>query len=107
MDGQATSGRSPLLISIVVLSVILVAVVMISRVWTEYLWFDNVNFATVFTTQLAAQAGLFAVFGLFMALASTSPFLWPTASGPAPGWPTWTRNSWSSSATSWMHDPAP
>lgn len=69
MDGQATSGRSPLLISIVVLSVILVAVVMISRVWTEYLWFDNVNFATVFTTQLAAQAGLFAVFGLFMALA--------------------------------------
>ena len=61
--------RGALLPTIVIVGVALALLVIFARTWTDYLWFRNLNFRGVFTTQLAAQLGLFAVFGLVLAAA--------------------------------------
>lgn len=51
---------SPVTISIVILSAIFFSLVAASGVYTDFLWFDQLGFKTVFTTQIVAQAILFA-----------------------------------------------
>ena len=51
---------SPVTISIVILSAIFFSLVGASGVYTDFLWFDQLGFKTVFTTQIVAQAILFA-----------------------------------------------
>ncbi|RMB58889.1 UPF0182 family membrane protein [Tessaracoccus antarcticus] len=58
--------RGALLPTIVIVGVALALLVIFARTWTDYLWYSNLNFRGVFTTQLAAQLGLFAVFGLLL-----------------------------------------
>ncbi|GHF68296.1 UPF0182 protein [Streptomyces mashuensis] len=43
--------------------------VMFAGFWTDWLWYRSVDYASVFTTTLGTKIGLFAVFGLLMALA--------------------------------------
>ncbi|MDO5736568.1 MAG: UPF0182 family protein, partial [Propionibacteriaceae bacterium] len=62
-----TPHRGALLPTIVIVGVALAVLVIFARTWTDYLWYQSVNFRGVFTTQLAAQLGLFAVFGIFLA----------------------------------------
>ncbi len=63
---QDVPRRGALLPMIVIVGVALALLVIFARTWTDYLWFSNINFRGVFTTQLAAQLGLFAVFGIFL-----------------------------------------
>ncbi len=66
---EAVPRRGALLPTIVIVGVALALLVIFARTWTDYLWFDNLSFRQVFTTQLAAQLGLFAVFGVVLAAA--------------------------------------
>ncbi|GAB3814147.1 UPF0182 family protein [Tessaracoccus terricola] len=58
--------RGAFLPAIIILAVVVAVVVIASRVWTDLLWFRSIEMGTVFTTQLAAQVGLFIVFALLM-----------------------------------------
>lgn len=40
-----------------------------TSLWTERLWFQSIDYSTVFTTSLVTRLGMFAVFGLLMAVA--------------------------------------
>ena len=59
---------SPVTVSIVILAAIFFALVGASGVYTDLLWFDQLGFSGVFTTQIFAQAGLFALAALVAAL---------------------------------------
>lgn len=59
--------RSPLMLTVAIVSGLLIAAVILARTFTDYAWFKQLGLTTVFTTQLAAHAGLFVVFGLLMA----------------------------------------
>ncbi len=52
-----------------VLAVLAMAFVMFAGFWTDWLWYRSVHYSSVFTTTLWTKIGLFAVFGLLMALA--------------------------------------
>ncbi len=52
-----------------VLAVLAMAFVMFAGFWTDWLWYRSVRYSSVFTTTLWTKIGLFAVFGLLMALA--------------------------------------
>ncbi len=69
MSTEAGPRRGALLPTIVIVGVALALLVIFARTFTDYLWFDNLSFRQVFTTQLAAQLGLFAVFGIVLAAA--------------------------------------
>lgn len=43
--------------------------VMFAGFWTDWLWYRSVHYSSVFTTTLGTKIGLFAVFGVLMALA--------------------------------------
>lgn len=58
--------RSPLVVTGVILVVVAGILMLLARYWTDYLWFKSVSATTVFTTQLVARIGLFAVFGLVL-----------------------------------------
>ena len=58
-----------LLITVASLVVLFLAFTGFSSFWTERLWFGSVGYQDVFTTLLRTKVGLFAVFGLLMALA--------------------------------------
>jgi uncharacterized membrane protein (UPF0182 family) len=57
-----------LLLTAGVLVALFLLFVTVSGVWTDWLWFRSVHYSGVYTTQLKAKAGLFAVFGLAMAV---------------------------------------
>lgn len=57
-----------LLLTVGVLAVLFLLFVTFAGLWTDWLWFRSVKYSSVFTSQLGAKAGLFAVFGLLMAL---------------------------------------
>ncbi|WP_280695411.1 UPF0182 family protein [Kitasatospora sp. GP82] len=57
-----------LLLTAAVLAALLLLFVMFAGLWTDWLWFKSVSYASVFSTQLWAKIGLFAVFGLLMAV---------------------------------------
>lgn len=52
-----------------VLAVLAMLFVMFAGFWTDWLWYRSVDYSSVFTTTLGTKIGLFAVFGLLMALA--------------------------------------
>ncbi|MFD5565417.1 UPF0182 family membrane protein [Kitasatospora griseola] len=57
-----------LLLTVGVLAVLFLLFVMFAGLWTDWLWFRSVKYSSVFTSQLGVKIGLFAVFGLLMAL---------------------------------------
>ncbi|SOB82186.1 hypothetical protein SAMN06272789_2344 [Streptomyces sp. 1331.2] len=56
------------LLTLGVLAVLFLLFVMFAGFWTDWLWFRSVHYSSVFTTQLWTKIGLFAVFGLLMAV---------------------------------------
>lgn len=52
-----------------VLAALVMLFVMFAGFWTDWLWYRSVKYSSVFTTTLGTKIGLFAVFGLLMALA--------------------------------------
>ncbi|MER7753575.1 UPF0182 family protein [Kitasatospora sp. NPDC097643] len=56
------------LLTLGVLAVLFLLFVMFAGFWTDWLWFRSVHYSSVFTTQLWTKVGLFAVFGLLMAV---------------------------------------
>lgn len=52
-----------------VLAVLAMLFTMFAGFWTDWLWYRSVDYSSVFTTTLWTKIGLFAVFGLLMAVA--------------------------------------
>ncbi|WP_138895841.1 UPF0182 family membrane protein [Streptomyces chryseus] len=67
--GRPSRRVRTLLMTLGVLAVLAMAFVMFAGFWTDWLWYRSVNYSSVFTTTLWTKIGLFAVFGLLMALA--------------------------------------
>jgi uncharacterized membrane protein (UPF0182 family) len=60
--------RAPLAISIGIVAVLAVGLLSASSVYTDVLWFDQLGFLSVFTTQIWAQVGVFAITALISGL---------------------------------------
>ncbi|GGU53255.1 UPF0182 protein [Streptomyces lavendofoliae] len=58
-----------MLMTLGVLAVLAMLFVMFAGFWTDWLWYRSVHYSSVFTTTLWTKIGLFAVFGLLMAVA--------------------------------------
>ena len=67
MSTLAMPRRSPLLITMIIAAVALTAFGIFTQIWTDKLWFDAIDYPKVFSTQLVAEVGLFAVAALVMA----------------------------------------
>ncbi|MFF4173433.1 UPF0182 family protein [Streptomyces sp. NPDC001744] len=67
--GRPSRRARTLLMTLGVLAVLAMAFVMFAGFWTDWLWYRSVEYSSVFTTTLWTKIGLFAVFGLLMALA--------------------------------------
>ncbi|WP_138901143.1 UPF0182 family protein [Streptomyces albidochromogenes] len=67
--GRPSRRVRTLLMTLGVLAVLAMAFVMFAGFWTDWLWYRSVDYSSVFTTTLWTKIGLFAVFGLLMALA--------------------------------------
>ncbi|MET9296223.1 UPF0182 family protein [Streptomyces sp. NPDC003077] len=67
--GRPSRRIRTLLMTVGVLAVLAMLFVMFAGFWTDWLWYRSVNFSSVFTTTLWTKIGLFAAFGLLMALA--------------------------------------
>ncbi|MFD7613344.1 UPF0182 family protein [Streptomyces sp. NPDC059828] len=67
--GRPSRRVRTLLMTLGVLAVLAMAFVMFSGFWTDWLWYRSVKYSSVFTTTLWTKVGLFAVFGLLMAVA--------------------------------------
>lgn len=66
--GQPSRRAKTLLMTAGVLAVLAMLFVMFAGFWTEWLWFRSVQYTTVFTTTLWTKVGMFAFFGLLMAV---------------------------------------
>ncbi|MFB6893706.1 UPF0182 family protein [Kitasatospora sp. NPDC056327] len=66
--GPPSRRARVLLLTLGVLAVLFLLFVMFAGFWTDWLWFRSVHYTSVFTTQLWTKIGLFAVFGLLMAV---------------------------------------
>ncbi|PYC67094.1 hypothetical protein C7C46_30630 [Streptomyces tateyamensis] len=66
--GPPSRRARVLLLTLGVLALLFLAFVLFSGFWTDWLWFRSVHYSGVFRTQLWTKLGLFAVFGLLMAL---------------------------------------
>ncbi|MGF1431767.1 UPF0182 family protein [Kitasatospora sp. LaBMicrA B282] len=66
--GPPSRRARVLLFSVGALVLLFVAFLLFAGLWTDWLWFRSVHYARVFTTELWTKAGLFAVFGLVMAV---------------------------------------
>ncbi|WP_229899549.1 UPF0182 family membrane protein [Streptomyces hiroshimensis] len=67
--GRPSRRIRTLLTTLGVLAALAMLFVMFAGFWTDWLWYRSVNYSSVFTTTLGTKIGLFAVFGLLMALA--------------------------------------
>ncbi|MCK8677327.1 UPF0182 family membrane protein [Streptomyces lichenis] len=67
--GRPSRRARTLLMTLGVLAVLAMLFVMFAGFWTDWLWYRSVDYSSVFTTTLLTKVGLFAVFGLLMALA--------------------------------------
>ncbi|MEU6605491.1 UPF0182 family protein [Streptomyces shenzhenensis] len=67
--GRPSRRVRTLLMTLGVLAVLGMAFTMFAGFWTDWLWYRSVHYSSVFTTTLWTKIGLFAVFGLLMALA--------------------------------------
>ena len=69
MSTARVSGRrSAILPTLVIAAVLVVAFAIFTSFWTDRLWYQSMEFGTVFTTMLVTRIGLFAAFGLIMAV---------------------------------------
>ncbi|MGW2261073.1 UPF0182 family membrane protein [Streptomyces sp. NPDC001780] len=66
--GRPSRRARTLLMTLGVLAVLAMLFVMFAGFWTDWLWYRSVKYSSVFTTTLWTKIGLFAVFGLLMAL---------------------------------------
>jgi uncharacterized membrane protein (UPF0182 family) len=66
--GPLSRRARVLLLTLGVLVLLFLAFVLFSGFWTDWLWFKSVHYSGVFSTQLWTKVGLFAVFGLLMAV---------------------------------------
>ncbi|MET8699943.1 UPF0182 family protein [Kitasatospora sp. NPDC004723] len=66
--GPPSRRARVLLLTLGVLAVLFLLFVMFAGFWTDWLWFRSVHYSSVFTTQLWTKIGLFAVFGVLMAV---------------------------------------
>ncbi|MFE3601428.1 UPF0182 family protein [Streptomyces sp. NPDC059142] len=67
--GRPSRRARTLLMTLGVLAVLAMLFVMFAGFWTDWLWYRSVKYSSVFTTTLWTKIGLFAVFGLLMAVA--------------------------------------
>ncbi|MFJ2111044.1 MULTISPECIES: UPF0182 family protein [unclassified Streptomyces] len=67
--GRPSRRARTLLMTLGVLAVLAMLFIMFAGFWTDWLWYRSVKYSSVFTTTLWTKIGLFAVFGLLMALA--------------------------------------
>ncbi|MFF3749648.1 UPF0182 family protein [Streptomyces sp. NPDC002018] len=67
--GRPSRRARTLLMTLGVLAVLAMLFVMFAGFWTDWLWYRSVKYSSVFTTTLWTKIGLFAVFGLLMAIA--------------------------------------
>ncbi|MGI5437663.1 UPF0182 family protein [Streptomyces shenzhenensis] len=67
--GRPSRRVRTLLMTLGVLAVLGMAFTMFAGFWTDWLWYRSVHYSSVFTTTLWTKIGLFAVFGLLMAVA--------------------------------------
>ncbi|MEN3583154.1 UPF0182 family protein [Streptomyces sp. ZYX-F-203] len=67
--GRPSRRVRTLLLTLGVLAVLGMVFTMFAGFWTDWLWYRSVDYASVFTTTLWTKIGLFAVFGVLMALA--------------------------------------
>jgi uncharacterized protein len=67
--GRPSVRTRALLVAVAVLAVLAMAFVMFSGFWTDWLWYRSVHYPSVFGTTVRTRIGLFAVFGVVMALA--------------------------------------
>ncbi|WP_284702506.1 UPF0182 family membrane protein [Streptomyces telluris] len=67
--GRPSRRIRTLLTTLGVLAALAMLFVMFAGFWTDWLWYRSVDYSSVFTTTLGTKIGLFAVFGLLMALA--------------------------------------
>ncbi|MFI5532786.1 UPF0182 family protein [Kitasatospora sp. NPDC051853] len=66
--GPPSRRTRVLLLTAGVLAVLFLLFVMFAGLWTDWLWFKSLHYSSVFTSQLWTKVGLFAVFGLVMAV---------------------------------------
>ncbi|MFD7920177.1 UPF0182 family protein [Streptomyces sp. NPDC059740] len=67
--GRPSRRVRAVLVTLGVLAVLAMLFIMFSGIWTDWLWYRSVRYSSVFTTTLATKLGLFAVFGVIMAVA--------------------------------------
>ncbi|WP_375432283.1 UPF0182 family protein [uncultured Friedmanniella sp.] len=69
MSTVRTAGRrSAILPTLVIVAVLVVVFAIFTNVWTDRLWYRSFSFGNVFNTVLLTRIGLFASFGLLMAV---------------------------------------
>ncbi|MFC5718763.1 UPF0182 family protein [Streptomyces gamaensis] len=66
--GRPSRRVRTLLLTLGVLAALAMLFVMFAGFWTDWLWYRSVDYSSVFTTTLGTKIGLFAVFGMLMAL---------------------------------------
>ncbi len=67
--GRGESRRPrPLVLTLIVMAVLLIGFSLFATVWTDKLWFNSIGYSDVFNKLLWTKVGMFAVFGLVMAL---------------------------------------
>ena len=60
--------RRPIVLTVAVLVALLIGFSIFTGFWTDKLWFDSLGYGSVFSTLVWTRIGLFAVFGVVMAL---------------------------------------
>jgi hypothetical protein len=65
---RASGRRSAILPTLVIAAVVVVAFAIFTNVWTDRLWYRSFDYGEVFSTMLLTRIGLFAAFGLLMAV---------------------------------------
>ncbi|WP_078871283.1 UPF0182 family protein [Streptomyces caatingaensis] len=67
--GRPSRRVRTLMTTLGVLAALAMLFVMFAGFWTDWLWYRSVRYSSVFTTTLGTKIGLFAVFGVLMAVA--------------------------------------
>ncbi|MDQ6686026.1 MAG: UPF0182 family protein, partial [Actinomycetota bacterium] len=58
----------PLVLTLVSMALFLILFSIFTSIWTQKLWFSSIGYSSVFATEIWTRVGLFAVFGLLMAV---------------------------------------
>ena len=87
--------------TLLVLGIAVVLFVIFSGFYTDWLWFASVQKTSVFTTELATKAAMFAAFGLVMAGGIVLAMWFATNSGRSSPPAARSRPVWSATAPRW------